>query len=194
MSDPYNAAELAQNKENLKLLDRDEKKEHEELRKLLIKLTPFQIRFVEQYIRTASAGLAAKYAGSTSGNLESIGYKLLQNPNIQQAIAIAMKKRIEAVGLDTIEVIQKLREVYDSAMKVGKFTDANKACELLLKEIERSSKPSQSNTLAPTKAGLAYIDPRLPQSEEDETQQELNRVISLVRKKPIISEIPKEAS
>lgn len=61
------------------------------------------------------------YGGSKSNSPEVVGYKLLQNPNVQMAIAIIMKKRIEAVGLDTIEVIMKIRRVYDEALVAGKF-------------------------------------------------------------------------
>jgi hypothetical protein len=129
-----------------KLLNREESKEMKVLRDLLTDLSAFQIRFIEQYIRTASAGQAARLAGSKSDKPENVGYKLLQDPRIQKAIAIAMKKRIEAVGLDTVEVIMKIREVYDAAMEAGKFNEANRACELLQKEIDRASKAPEGLT------------------------------------------------
>jgi hypothetical protein len=137
--------EAMENRE-FKLLNRDEAKEMKALREILNDLSAFQIRFVEQYIRTASASQAARLAGSKSATPETIGYKLLQDPRIQKAIAIAMKKRIEAVGLDTVEVIMKIREVYDAAMESGKFNEANRACELLQKEIDRASKAPEGLT------------------------------------------------
>jgi len=178
----HNAVEVSTKSEELKLLTRDEKKEYEKLREILKGLTSFQIRFVEQYIRTASAGKAAKLAGSQSVTPEIVGYKLLQNPSIQMAISIAMKKRIEAVGLDTIEVIQKIREVYDAAMQSGKFDAANKACELLQKEIERASKyqPLSEKT---TKAGKAALEPK-PIHEEDGVNIDTNltNIIEMIQK------------
>ena len=126
-----------------KLLTTDKAKDTKALRDILIGLSPFQIRFIEQYIRTGSAGQAARLTGSEAKNPETIGYKLLQDERIIKAIAIAMKKRIEAVGLDSVEVIMKIREVYDAAMEAGRFQDANKACELLQKEIERASKAAE---------------------------------------------------
>lgn len=180
----HNAVKEVENKEDLKLLTRDERKEYSKLRELLKNLTGFQIRFVEQYIRTASAGKAARLAGSNSATPEIVGYKILQIPTVQMAISIAMKKRIEAVGLDTVEVIQKTREVYDSAMQAGKFEAANKAIELLQKEIERATKYSlTTNNL--TKAGQAALGPKesKPIHEEDgyNVQNDLENVISILK-------------
>lgn len=179
----HNAVEVAsQNTEELKLLTRDERKEYEKLREILKGLTSFQIRFVEQYIRTASAGKAARLAGSNSVTPEIVGYKLLQNPSIQMAISIAMKKRIEAVGLDTVEVIQKIREVYDAAMQSGKFESANKACELLQKEIDRASKYQPINEKL-SKPGKAAIDPKPIHEEEGfNIDDNLTNIIEMVQK------------
>lgn len=165
----YNAVEVAANPEEYKLLNRDERKEMLILRELLKDMTAFQIRFVEQYIRTASPGMAAKLAGSTSARPEQIGYNLLQEEKIQKAIAIAMKKRIEAVGLDTIEVIQKLREIYDAAMLAGKYDAANKACELLMKQIDlaQANKPKER-----------------PKAPNAETPSEVSRVLDILSKLP----------
>lgn len=179
----HNAVEVAsQSTEELKLLTRDERKEYEKLREILKGLTSFQIRFVEQYIRTASAGKAARLAGSNSVTPEIVGYKLLQNPSIQMAISIAMKKRIEAVGLDTVEVIQKIREVYDAAMQSGKFEAANKACELLQKEIDRASKYQPINEKL-SKPGKAAIDPKPIHEEEGfNVDENLTNIIEMVQK------------
>lgn len=163
-------------KEELKLLNRDEAKEAKALRELLISLSAFQIRFIEQYIRTASAGKAARLAGSKSNTPETVGYKLLQDPRIQKAIAIAMKKRIEAVGLDTVEIIQKLREVYDLALEAGKFNDANRACELLQKEIERATKGAGETKATKTLAKMEL--------DGQDVSEELDKVISIVNSIP----------
>jgi len=171
----------AAKEEELKLLTRDEHKEFQVLRELLNGLSTFQIRFIEQYIRTASAGLAARKAGSRSNTPETIGYKLLQNPNIQKAIAIAMKKRIEAVGLDTIEVIMKIREVYDAALEAGKYDAANKACELLQKEIERASR-APGYQAEVSRPGAVFA--RLPSEEYlDNTKEDLEKVIEIISRR-----------
>jgi len=138
LNEPHNAVAIAIDKEELKLLNRDEQKEYKVLRELLTTMTPLQIRFVEAYVKTASAAQAARMAGSKSGNPEIVGYTMLKMPKVQQAVAIAMKKRIEAVGLDTIEVIQKIREVYNHALSEKNYQAAIKACELLQKEIDKA--------------------------------------------------------
>lgn len=179
----HNAVEKASKADEIKLLTRDERKEYEKLREILGTLTSFQIRFVEQYIRTASAGKAARLAGSNSVTPEIVGYKMLQNPNIQMAIAISMKKRIEAVGLDTVEVIQKIREVYDAAMSNGKFAEANKACELLQKEIERASKYQPINEKLTKVGARALKTEEKAIYEEDgvDAKNSLTNIINLVK-------------
>jgi phage terminase small subunit len=177
----HNAVKIATDNEELKLLNRDEKKEYKTLRELLTQMTPLQIKFVEAYIKTASAAKAARMAGSKSANPDIVGYTMLKMPKVQQAIAIAMKKRIEAVGLDTVEVIQKIREVYHQAMEEKKFSDAIKACELLQKEIDKASKaPSDLNAV-----GSALVKAKEGRKEvEDESGKDeaLEKVISILRK------------
>ena len=176
-SSMFNAVEVATNPDGFVAINRNEKKELEELRKTLMELTAFQIRFVEGYIRTASPAKAAKEAGSTSVNPELVGYKTLQNPNVIKAIAIAMKKRIEAVGLDTVEVIQKTREVYDAAMMAGKFEAANKACELLMKQIELASKIGSVNlTASQTKVSKELLN----KQETEINANEVDRVLGIL--------------
>jgi len=181
LEDPSAVVKQATNESEAKLLNRDERKEMQALKEILLELTPFQIRFIEQYIRTGVAGQAARLAGSKSNQPETIGYKLLTEPKIQKALAIAMKKRIEAVGLDSVEVIMKLRRIYDEALEAGKFEAANKACELLQREIERASKaPGEA-----TKVGK--VAARLGAEEHQETQvveNEFDRVLSIVYKNP----------
>lgn len=178
-SEIFNAVTLANEEVELKGLQRRDRKEHKRLRELLTELNPFKIRFVEQYIRTASASESARLAGSQSKTPEVVGYKTLQDPIVQQCIAIAMKMRIEAVGLDTLEVIQKIREVYDAAMEAGKYDSAIKACDLLQKEIERASK------VIPSKAGEAFVNKNKPITLEDgvDAGTELSNVLSLIQSK-----------
>jgi phage terminase small subunit len=186
MSDFKEIVDTANSKEELKLLNRDERKEYELLRKILNDLTPFQVAFIEQYIRTASARQAARLAGSQSANPEIVGYKLLQNPKIQMAISIAMKKRIEAVGLDTTEVIMKLREVYSNALADKKYEAANKALELLQKEIDRASRVgglANASKVGEKALTRGKEDPK-PVHEEDgfDTKGELENVINLLKR------------
>ena len=98
----------------------------------------------------------------------------MKNPKVQQAIAIAMKKRIEAVGLDTIEVIQKIREVYTTALAASNYAAAIKACELLQKEVDKA------NGLMPTAAGNAKI--KATQVDVKEKDEDLEKVISILSK------------
>lgn len=177
----FNAVEVATDPKGFIMLNRDEKKELKELRETLLKLTAFQIRFVESYIRTASAAKSATLAGSTSATPDIVGYKLLQNPDIMKAIAIAMKKRIEAVGLDTVEVIQKTREVYDLALAAGKFDAANKACELLMRQIELASKIGSVN-LSGSQSRASKES--LNKDDIKVSPDELERVLGLISREP----------
>lgn len=175
----HNAVEVAKNEEEMKLLNRDEKKEYTKLKEILEQLNGFQVRFIEAYIKTASASKAAQMAGSNSKTPETVGYKTLQNPLVQQAIAIAMKKRIEAVGLDTVEVIEKTRKVYNEALAAGKYESAIKACDLLNSMIQQAQKA------VPSKAGQALTNKDKPIALEDgvDTKEQLHNVLTLIQSK-----------
>jgi phage terminase small subunit len=178
-NEPHNAVQIAVDKEELKLLTRDEQKEYKVLRELLTSMTAMQIRFVEAYVKTASAAQAARMAGSKSANPEIVGYTMLKNPKVQQAIAIAMKKRIEAVGLDTIEVITKIREVYNHALNEKNYAAAIKACELLQKEIDKANGPQKKNAVGEQleKDSRGGSKPTESNEEKDEA---LAKVISIL--------------
>ena len=55
----------------------------------------------------------------------------MSSPKVQTAIALGMKARIEAAGVDSIEVIQMLRSNYYAATESANHTAANRAAELL---------------------------------------------------------------
>jgi hypothetical protein len=179
MEDFHNAVDVATSESEMKLLNRDSKKEYAKLKEILLQLNGFDVRFVTAYIKTASASEAARLAGSNSKTPETVGYKTLQKPLVQQAIAIAMKKRIEAVGLDTVEVIEKTRRVYDEALAAGKYESAMKACDLLNSMIQQAMK------LQPSKAGQALVNKDKPIALEDgvDTGEQLNNVLSLIQSK-----------
>lgn len=179
MEEYKDMVQVAQNNEEMKLLNRDEKKEYTKLREILSQLSGFQVRFVEAYIKTASAAQAAKMAGSESKSPEVIGYKTLQIPMVQQAIAIAMKKRIEAVGLDTVEVVEKTRRVYNEALAAGKYESAIKACDLLNSMIQQAQKA------VPSKSGEALVNKNKPIALEDgvDSKEQLHNVLSLIQSK-----------
>ena len=177
LNNPHNAVEIATDKEELKLLTRDEQREYKVLRELLTSMTSLQIRFVEAYVKTASAAKAARLAGSKSANPEIVGYTMLKNPKVQQAVAIAMKKRIEAVGLDTVEVIQKIREVYAMALAEKNYQAAIKACELLQKEIDKA------NVLKRNIVGEQLEkDSRVTKAPDEQKDEALEKVVSLLNR------------
>lgn len=179
----FNAVKVASDVEEIKLLDRDERKEFKELRSILQELSGFQIRFVEAYVKTASAAQAARMAGSKAQNPEVVGYNTLKNEKVQQAIAIAMKKRIEAVGLDTVEVIQKIREVYNAALEANNFMAAVKACELLQKEIDKAKKVP----LTTTESSRSGSDSLAAGSPSTEAASDIERVVSILSKGKVVS-------
>lgn len=94
-------------------------------------LTPFEREFVVHYMSSKSGAEAARKAGSQAKKPESVAYSMLQKPNVQAAINWGTKNRIAAAGIDSLEVISMLRQVYSLALEKGKYNDANKAAELL---------------------------------------------------------------
>lgn len=105
--------------------------EREELYEILAQLSPFEQRFIEAYPKASSGAEAARMAGSIAKRPEQVANNTLRKKEVMRAIALMRARRIEASGLDEVEVIEKIRSVFTQALAHKKYQDANKAAELL---------------------------------------------------------------
>lgn len=107
----------------------------DELHALVDQMSPMQRRYAEYRARGLSQTDAAIKAGSkgqTREILGRVGYNMeYEIKGLKDYIAFLQKKTAEAAMLTSTEIIEKLREVYEQAMKDGKYSDANKALELM---------------------------------------------------------------
>lgn len=102
-----------------------------EWRKAVLHLTDFEYKFVLAYTKASSNAEAARMAGSVSKNPERVAWNTLQKPHVQHAIALAMRRRIEAAALDSTEVIDNLRLNHRMALERGDIKAANESVKLM---------------------------------------------------------------
>jgi phage terminase small subunit len=69
-------------------------------------LTPKQRRFVEEYLVDLNAKRAAIRAGYSARTAEQLGYQLLQNPSVAEAIERAQQARSERTRITQDEVLR----------------------------------------------------------------------------------------
>ncbi len=109
-------------------------------------MSPLKERFVEEFLKDLNAADAAKRAGYSKRTARQKGYKLRQEPEIQDAIIVAMQARSERTEVDQDWIVERLVENVKRAMQLEAVTDregkptgehtyqgsvANKALELL---------------------------------------------------------------
>lgn len=106
----------------------------DELRFKLEKLQPMARTYAEYRAKGLKQWEAAEKAGSKASDKESlgrVGWYLENLDGIKDYILWLEEQRVSAAMIDDIEVINGLRRVVDDAMKDKKYSDANKALELL---------------------------------------------------------------
>jgi len=114
------------------------------------KLTPKQVRFVEEYLIDLNACAAAKRSGYSQHTAGQIGHELLKKENVVRALVAAERKRSKRVELDQDWIIERLRENTERSMQAAPVVDsdgnpvgeyryegsvANRALELLGKHL-----------------------------------------------------------
>ena len=97
----------------------------------MVKFTNKQNRFVEEFLIDLNGTQAAIRAGYSSKTAYSIGHENLKKPEIQEAIAEAVKARSERTELEQNDVIARLVALSKKAEKAGQFSPAIRAVELL---------------------------------------------------------------
>ncbi len=100
-------------------------------------LTAKQRAFVEEYQIDLNATQAAIRAGYSKDTAYSIGWENLKKPEIQSAIAQAMKMRSERAEVTADRVVEIISDTIEKCRQDNKFQAANvlKGCELLGKHI-----------------------------------------------------------
>lgn len=106
----------------------------EALRTKLERLSPFARAYAEFRAKGLKQADAAKRAGSEAssrGSLGRVGYNTEQLDGVKDYILWLEHKRAKACVIEDTEIALGLREVIRDAMRDGKYSEANKALELL---------------------------------------------------------------
>jgi hypothetical protein len=101
-------------------------------------MNPFQKKYCEYRSKGLSQSNAAQKAGSEAqgkNNLGRVGFNVEAAPGHREYIAHLQQTRAKVAMIDNIELIDKLRNVYDGAMTNEKFKDALGSIELMGKMI-----------------------------------------------------------
>src|SRR5574344_1189139 len=112
-------------------------------------ITPQQLKFVSQYIKTLNPEYSAQFAGYKAKNLKDFSSKLLENPKIINAIRYQLNSQIKSLKVEKGYVIQKLLQIAELSLeeedildKDGNFTGKRKLRDTSagLKALETISK------------------------------------------------------
>jgi len=101
-------------------------------------MTPLQRKYCEFRARGLKQGVSAEKAGSTASDrnaLSRTGYQIEQLPGCKEYISWLQQERAKVAMLDEVEIIHKLRAIYDAAMVTEKLKEANTSVELMGKLI-----------------------------------------------------------
>ena len=98
-------------------------------------LTPKQEKFCLEYMRTGDPEEAYKKAGYKSRWLKPAVKRMLTNPLIQMRLNEIREQALKDVKVNAEKVLDKVMEVYDSAMQESDFTNANRAMETIGKHL-----------------------------------------------------------
>lgn len=91
-------------------------------------------RFVFWYARLNSAKAAAINAGYSKRSARELGYKILQDPKVQEAIKAERKRHLDAMGIDESFVLLRLKQLSDDCAPGGDMPNPSvsaRATELL---------------------------------------------------------------
>lgn len=106
----------------------------DEIKRQIELLTPMQRKYCEYRAKGLKQYEAAGKAGSSATTKESmgrVGYNIERMPGASEYINWLQEQRAKQACVDEIEIIEKIRAVYDEAMNDGKYAEANKAAQML---------------------------------------------------------------
>lgn len=101
-----------------------------------MKLDEKQQKFVEEYVKTFDIAGSAKSAGYDRANASKIGYELLCNEAIQQAIEetrTTLNKVNSLIKFDKEDLVRVFWNMYNDCIKKGKIKDAKEIIETIAK-------------------------------------------------------------
>jgi len=101
-----------------------------------MKLDDKQQKFVEEYVKTFDIAGSARTAGYDRVNASTIGYELLCNENIQQAIEETranLNKVNRLIKFDKDDLVRVFWNMYNDCIKKGKIKDAKEIIETIAK-------------------------------------------------------------
>jgi phage terminase small subunit len=98
-------------------------------------LTAKQKAFCTEYLVDLNATQAARRAGYSKKTADVQGYQLLHKTSVADRIAELKAKRQERTTVTADDVVNGLLENHKAARDVGKYSDSNKALELLGKHL-----------------------------------------------------------
>jgi hypothetical protein len=110
----------------------------EELDAIVTNLSPFQRVYCEYRAKGLKQAEAASRAGSNASDRAArgrIGYAVEQIPGVKDYIFWLQQQRAKVAMIDQVEIIDKLRQIYDASMRNDKFREANVSVELMGKLI-----------------------------------------------------------
>jgi hypothetical protein len=96
-------------------------------------MTPFQRKYCEYRANGHKQGTAAIKAGSESEGSAAnrVGYQTENMAGSKEYILWLQQEKAKIACIDEVEIIQKLRAIYEKAMDIDKLSEANKAVELM---------------------------------------------------------------
>lgn len=101
-------------------------------------LSNFQRTYCEFRAKGLTQAEAALRAGSDAKDAQargSVGYSIERIDGAKEYISFLTEQRAVASGLDTLEIINKLRDIYDYAVSKGQLKEANRSIELMAQVI-----------------------------------------------------------
>lgn len=101
------------------------------------KLTPKQARFVEEYLLDLNAAAAARRAGYSEKNADSIAAQLLSKTKVFEAVQSAVAARSAKAEITAEYVLENLKRLSERCMSEEEFAPsaAARALELLGKHL-----------------------------------------------------------
>lgn len=91
----------------------------------MVKLTPKQQRFVEEYLLDLNASAAARRAGYSERTADAIGRENLGKPTIAAAVAAAQQERSKRTQIDSDWLLTRLAEEADADLADLYLPDGN---------------------------------------------------------------------
>jgi hypothetical protein len=146
----------------------------DELKARVLGMNVFQRKYCEYRAMGMVCADAAEKAGSTAKDRQArtrVGWNIEnQNDGAKEYILWLQEQRARAAMVDNNEVIDMLRNVYREAMSNNKFSEANKAAELLGATIGMFAQGKSSPK------GMSTPNPGQPSNDKDLSDADMKRV------------------